>query len=440
VDTRWLIPVPEDVDTERLQAEQEGRDLAALAQQFERLRAAPHVPPQEFFRLLDAVQAIPSRTEEFEPNDFDCIVEQSDFPSPIPFRFADLDDRIRGAWRGRVAGCLLGKPVECWTRAQIAQMLEETGQGPPLRGFLRRWAPLDRFGPVAPGNESAFLEGAAIIPEDDDLNYTILGLLLLERCGYEFATEDVASEWVARLDPLKTCTAERVAMRNLLSGIRPPRTATYRNPYREWIGAQIRADAYGYASPGDPRQAARMAWTDARLSHVRNGIYGSIFYAAMIAAALVTSSLEEAFEVGIRCVPRESRLAHSLQKVQEEHRKLNASEALEAIHSRWDETRQHDWCHSISNAEVVAWALLHGEGVFDRSVCLAVEAGFDTDCNAATVGSVLGAMLGASGLEGTLAQRVVGLPVKTGVRGAERVEEEDFVRRMLRVMADRQLA
>jgi ADP-ribosylglycohydrolase len=157
----------------------------------------------------------------------------------------------------------------------------------------------------------------------------------------------------------------------------------------------------------------------------------------MVAAALVTSSLEEAFEVGLRCIPRESRLAHSLRKVKEEHKNLNASEALEAIHSRWDETRQHDWRHSISNAEVVAWALLHGGGEFERSVCMAVEAGFDTDCNAATVGSILGAILGARSLDGTFAAQAAIHPVHTGVRGVPEVAEDEFVQRTMNLLAQR---
>jgi ADP-ribosylglycohydrolase len=43
-------------------------------------------------------------------------------------------------------------------------------------------------------------------------------------------------------------------------------------------------------------------------------------------------------------------------------------------------------------------ALLWGEGDFSRAVSLAVMAGLDTDCNGATVGSVMGAMLGAAAI------------------------------------------
>ena len=92
------------------------------------------------------------------------------------------------------------------------------------------------------------------MPEDDDLNYTLLALHLLEQHGDALTTEDVAQAWLDLMPAGRSFTAERLAYRNLLLGLLPPETATYRNPFREWIGARIRVELYGWARPGDPAQ------------------------------------------------------------------------------------------------------------------------------------------------------------------------------------------
>ena len=47
------------------------------------------------------------------------------------------------------------------------------------------------------------------------------------------------------------------------------------NPYNDWIGAQIRADVYGWVCPGEPEHAADLASRDAALSHPSKGRTGS---------------------------------------------------------------------------------------------------------------------------------------------------------------------
>ncbi|HOX08513.1 MAG TPA: ADP-ribosylglycohydrolase family protein, partial [Planctomycetota bacterium] len=187
-----------------------------------------------------------------------------------------------------------------------------------------------------------------------------------------------------------------VAYRNLAAGVLPPESATLANPYREWIGAQIRADGFGYLAAGRPELAADFAWRDASISHVKNGIYGEMWVAAMLAWAYVLEDPRAVVLAGLNEVPLRSRLADAVRNIVQLHdRGWTAEAAVAEVHRRWDEKSSHHWCHTISNAEVVAMALLWGNGDFGRTICLAVDAAFDTDCNGATAGSVLGMMLGA---------------------------------------------
>ena len=91
--------------------------------------------------------------------------------------------------------------------------------------------------------------------------------VLIERFGRDFKSENLAYLWMLLQVKNEYYTAERVAYLNIVNGFRPPYTATYHNPFREWIGAQIRSDYYGYINPGDPGTAAEIAVRDSRISH-----------------------------------------------------------------------------------------------------------------------------------------------------------------------------
>ncbi|MEV4185583.1 ADP-ribosylglycohydrolase family protein, partial [Streptosporangium canum] len=179
-------------------------------------------------------------------------------------------------------------------------------------------------------------------------------------------------------------------------GALPASTATFRNPFREWIGALIRADVYGWVNPGDPATAAEFAWRDARLSHTANGIYGSMFVAAMCAAALVASSVEEVVAAGLAVIPPESRLAVAVRQAAEDARgEADFERVVDRLHERHGALH---WVHTINNAALITAALVHGRGDFTASIAGAVAGGWDTDSAGATVGSIVGALRGASAI------------------------------------------
>ena len=93
------------------------------------------------------------------------------------------------------------------------------------------------------------------------------------------------------------------------------------NPYREWIGAQIRGDAFGYVNPGNARRAATTAYQDASLSHRGNGIYGEMWAAALVAEAFVSPDAATALRRSLAHVPPRSRLHEALSGVLSDHDK-----------------------------------------------------------------------------------------------------------------------
>ncbi|HUX71042.1 MAG TPA: hypothetical protein VMV41_11060 [Cellulomonadaceae bacterium] len=74
------------------------------------------------------------------------------------------------------------------------------------------------------------------MPEDDDLNFAILSLSLLENHGTGITTEDVAQARPANLPPRRDLIAERAASRKLLDAQPVRSTATRHNRFRERIG------------------------------------------------------------------------------------------------------------------------------------------------------------------------------------------------------------
>ncbi|NMB98272.1 MAG: ADP-ribosylglycohydrolase family protein [Clostridiaceae bacterium] len=402
----WLKP-SNGFKFELEQAREEGKDVSSYIERVNEilLMDDSSVDKQKLAgEIYDEIQkqGIMERYSYIEPSDLEGIKAVRPDSAAL-YKSLSLPgeadyDKIYGAWLGRCAGCLLGKPVEGWHRERLVGLLKETDNY-PIKYYISSDIPLHIKEKYGMSDRNAWINQVEYMPEDDDTNYTLIGLKIFQRYGADFTPDDVAECWLENLPILHLCTAERVAYRNLVNCIYPPESASFRNPFREWIGAQIRADFFGYVTPGNPELGAEFAWRDACISHVKNGIYGEMFVAAMLSAAAVSSDIEDIIEAGLSQIPSKSRLTEKIRLVTTWKKEgITWEEALNRIHSIYDEKNGHHWCHTISNAMIVSTALLFGEKDFEKSLSIAVLGALDTDCNGATVGSILGMILGAKSL------------------------------------------
>ncbi|MFJ9419465.1 ADP-ribosylglycohydrolase family protein [Streptomyces sp. NPDC101227] len=411
---------PEDlVGHELRQAAEDGRDTGAIERRWRAAGGAPApdragasaAPADPALRplaeaLLDELALLPCPLDGEEPTELTPIRASCTQWPAHDLRLTDRQDsltsRLEAAWLGRATGCLLGKPVEKLPLEGIRALARGTGNWPLTSYFTQTGldpAVAARYPWNRRSRATSLAENINGMPEDDDLNYPLLGLLLLERHGHGFTTADVARLWLEELPAGRTFTAERIAYRNLLDGIEPPATARYRNPFREWIGAGIRADVYGWTHPGDPAGAAAEAWRDATLSHTANGVYGAMFVAAAVAqAAGGRADVHGALRAGLAVIPGRSRLAAAVRfgiaAARDEPTGLPGGFAVVAdrLHRRYG---HHHWVHAVPNAALLAAALTHAEGDFTGAICRAVSGGWDTDSNGATAGSLAGLLAGS---------------------------------------------
>ncbi len=409
------------------QRAEEGCDVTGYAEQVEAAiaSAATGAGEQPLNKLYDALMALPVAPSfgYDEPNDLAAIrAARPSATTPLP-RLADdfaAADRFLGAWLGRSAGCALGKPLEAgpymgggcgnpgWRNVQL---WFEGADAWPIGGYTPEHsrAEADPGLHIGRGSLPCTREHIRYMQTDDDIRYTVLGLIMLEERGLHFDTWDVGKLWHSRLNYGQVCTAETQAYLNfahITSHMHRDRpddvdegldwVRTYRNPYREWIGAQIRADGWAYAAAGRPELAAELAWRDAALSHVKNGIYGEMFAAAMIAAAFVEPDPAAIVAAGLAQVPAHCRLAEAVAQAVEMAR--TTTDQLDLVGGLWEAFGHYHRPHTINNAALVAAALVYAAGDFETAIATAVLGGWDTDCNGATVGSIMGAALGAAAL------------------------------------------
>ncbi len=282
----------------------------------------------------------------------------------IKFNRAELRDKIYACWLGKNIGGTIGAPYE-----GLKQMND-------IQGFVTK-----------PGE---------ILP-NDDLDLQLIWLRAMEERGPEGVNAQVLGEyWLSFEGP--NWNEYGVCKSNLQAGIPAPICGELNNEYwKHSNGAWIRTEVWACLYPGNVEKAIEYAFYDACVDHgYGEGSYAAIFVAALESAAFLFKDIDVLIDIGLSKIPEDCRVARSVRMARQAYR--DGKTWQEARNELLKDSEDLGWFQSPANLGYAIVGLLYGEGDFKKSLILAVNCGDDTDCTAATVGSILGIMNGTAGL------------------------------------------
>ncbi len=281
--------------------------------------------------------------------------------------YAEYKDKVLACWQGKSIGGTLGGPYEC-----AREVLNVTGFSTPA--------------------------GEAL--PNDDLDLQLIWLHAMEKSGPQNVNASVLAEYWLSYIPVYM-GEYAIARRNMELGITPPLSGETLNNsvLKHSNGAWIRTEIWACLCPASPDLAARYSIEDAKIDHgIGEGTYAAMFVAAIESAAFVISDVKQLINIGLAKIPKESRMSKSIRLLLDCYASgKTALEAREAVLNANADIGD-GWFSAPSNVSFAMLGILYGGGDFKKSMLLAVNCGDDTDCTAATVGSILGIMHGTKGI------------------------------------------
>jgi ADP-ribosylglycohydrolase len=292
----------------------------------------------------------------------------------------DYRGKVLGCWLGKNVGGTIGAPFE-WRRQ--------------LNGISFYTQPLK--GDPMP---------------NDDLDIQLVWLVALEERGIELTSRTLADYWCLYVTP--HWAEYGTGKVNMRSGLLPPCSGTLHNAYKHSCGSYIRSEIWACIAPGLPHVAARYAYEDAILDHGDGeGVYAEVFMASLESAAFLVGDLRKLIEIGLSFIPADCGVAKAVRTTLKcFDSKMTWQEARDEILRQHrgriyhvsPEDRQKGFHEGTvgydvpSNIGMTLVGLLYGAEDFGKVVCTAVNCGEDTDCTAATAGSVWGIIHGAQAI------------------------------------------
>lgn len=284
--------------------------------------------------------------------------------------YSTYRDRVLAGWLGKSIGGAMGAPVE--NQKQRHQFTEET-----------IWA--------------------ARVPPNDDMDIQIVWLEALQERGLYLTSQDLAEVWQDRC--WYNFCEYGVFLHNVQRGIAAPRSGTWNNDFfAESEGCPIRSEIWGFVAPGNPQLAADLAQQDGQIDHGVLSTDIERFLSAAAAQALVSDDLETVLAAGLSVVQPDGRISQALERARAICAKY--PEPYDAWRLIVRQYGDRDASKALLNHAFVLMSLFLGGGDFKRTMIIAVNCGWDSDCTAATAGALLGAMMGTARLPQEWVKRI----------------------------------
>lgn len=315
-------------------------------------------------------------------------------------------DRLMGVWLGEIIGNMAGRPIEGRSKAG--------GVNWELNWFDPRDTSKNEQSDGVFYNRT-YWDG------DDDTVFEYMYTDLLKTTPAP-TYSDINNTWQTRITSTNGIyIANRQAYYLRQKGVTPPTTGSMqRNMHWDMIDSQITTEVLGAIIPGAPHRAAQLAKPFAEVTNDGFAVHAAQYYAAMYsiaAAGTYTNSPEDIETIvaqALDVVPTTSRTHQIIQHVRDlyEADKLDGTLNWQAtqtiLHNTYGTVAgsngryRSTFVESSVNTAMTVMSLLYGQGDFLSTVEIGVLAGFDNDCNPATAGGLIGALIGYQALQGQL--------------------------------------
>ncbi|QTH41984.1 ADP-ribosylglycohydrolase family protein [Cohnella sp. LGH] len=269
----------------------------------------------------------------------------------------DYYRRVYGGWLGKNIGGTLGAPVE-----GSKELLNLT------------------FYPKLPDGPL----------ENDDLDLQLVWLHALEQYGARLTAVELGQEWVEHV--FFPFDEYGYALTNLRRGLTAPVAGWFNNPFTHCMGSPIRSEIWAMAAPGAPHVAAYYAYQDAIVDHAGGeGVYGEMFFASIESAIFFETDRDRLIGIGLQHIPATCRTAKAVRDLLRWHNE--GKDWMEARHLILENHGNPNFTDAPQNIAFTILGWLYGTD-FEDCILKAVNCGYDTDCTAATLGAILGMILG----------------------------------------------